>query len=90
MTIDTRDDFLRVFRDFSRAPKTLMIFREHRPGVETLPPPIAWLDPELVQSAARGYSSPVNRSSSSSSNNNNNNNNNNNINNNNKGNNGNR
>ena len=52
--INRREDFLRTFREFPNSAKTLMLFREHQPGVETLPEPIDWLNPDLSPTN-RGY-----------------------------------
>lgn len=53
--IGTSEDFQRVFEQNKTSTKTLMIFRAHQPGVETLPEPIDWLD---TPSQLREYSRP--------------------------------
>jgi len=42
--ISSHQDFVRLFREHKDSKKTLMVFREFRDGVETLPEPIDWVD----------------------------------------------
>jgi hypothetical protein len=52
LDVGCSEDFVRAFTQYPNSTKALMMFREHRPGVVTLPEPIDWLD---TPSALRDY-----------------------------------